>query len=288
MTDLFARLEAENAGYTTSERQIALFLLNNREMIPFETAASIAQRLDMSAVTVGRFCRMLGFRHFRDLKEHLRMSAHLPWLAGEAFQDFLSDFNDSDKRRRTLEREIELLVAVYERSQHKTWTDTVALIARSKRVQIIGFQTERGIAALLTHNLQYVRPGVELIDGASGHFSDVLLEDEKDRCLIIVDVRRYSHISRRLAEKAADAGIPLVIITDTLCDWAPRLTPHVLAADSDGSLFWQSSVPMSALINLLVNDIVGQGGGRDVEERLKRISTLYDDLVGFTHSPRSR
>lgn len=288
MTDLFARLEAENENYTASERQIALFLLNNREMIPFETAASIAQRLNVSAVTVGRFCRMLGFKHFRELKEQLRMSAHLPWLAGQAFQDFLSDFNGSDKRRRTLEREIELLVAVYERSQHKVWADSVALIARSKRVQILGFQTERGIAAILAHNLQYVRPGVELIDGASGHFSDVLLEDPNDRCLVIIDVRRYSNMSRRLAEKAADAGIPLVIITDTLCDWAPRLTANVLAADSDGALFWQSAVPMVGLVNLLVNDVVGHGGGRDVEERLERISALYDDLVGFVRPARSR
>jgi len=288
MTDLFARLEAENENYTASERQIALFLLNNREMIPFETATSIAQRLNVSAVTVGRFCRMLGFKHFRALKEQLRMSAHLPWLAGQAFQDFLSDFNDSDKRRRTLEREIELLVAVYERTQHKVWADSVALIARSRRVQILGFQTERGIAAILAHNLQYVRPGVELIDGASGHFSDVLLEDPGDRCLVVIDVRRYSNMSRRVAEKAADAGIPLVIITDTLCDWAPRLTSNVLAADSDGALFWQSSVPMAALVNLLVNDVVGHGGGRDVEERLERISALYDDLVGFVRPARSR
>jgi DNA-binding MurR/RpiR family transcriptional regulator len=288
MSDLFARLEAENAGYTAAERQIALFLLNNREMIPFETAASIAQRLDVSAVTVGRFCRMLGFKHFRELKEHLRMSAHLPWLAGQAFQDFLSDFTDNDKRRRTLEREIELLVAVYERSQHKAWSDTVALIARSKRVQIVGFQTERGIAAMLAHNLQYVRPGVELIDSASGHFADVLLEHPGDRCLVIVDVRRYSRTSRHLAERAAEVGIPLVIITDTLCDWAPRLTSNVLAADSDGALFWQSSVPMMGLVNLLVNDIVGHGGGRDVEERLERISALYEDFIGFVRPTRMR
>jgi DNA-binding MurR/RpiR family transcriptional regulator len=288
MIDLFARLEAENAGYTAAERQIALFLLNNRETIPFETAASIAQRLNVSAVTVGRFCRMLGFKHFRELKEHLRMSAHLPWLAGQAFQDFLSDFKDSDKRRRTLEREIELLVAVYERSQHRIWADAVALIARSKRVQIVGFQTERGVAALLAHSLQYVRPGVELIDSASGHFADVMLEERNDRCLIIIDVRRYSGKARQLAEKAADAGIPLVVITDTLCDWAPRLTTNVLAADSDGALFWQSSIPMAALVNLLVNDVVGHGGGRDVEERLERISALYEDFVGFVRPTRAR
>ena len=97
MPDIFERLEAENETYTAAERQIALFLLNNRDLIPFETAASIANRLGVSAVTVGRFCRMLGFQHFRDLKEQLRGSANLPWLQGNEFQEFLSDFSDSDK-----------------------------------------------------------------------------------------------------------------------------------------------------------------------------------------------
>ncbi|MGV1682455.1 MurR/RpiR family transcriptional regulator [Sphingopyxis sp. NJF-3] len=288
MADLFARLEAENAQYTAAERQIALFLLNNRELIPFETAASIASRLDVSAVTVGRFCRMLGFKHFRELKEQLRASANLPWLQGSDFQEFLSDFNDSDKRRKTLEREIELMVAVYERSQNKVWREAVSLIANAHHVQIAGFQTERGIAALLAHNLQYVRAGVELVDGSSGHFAEVLLDEGDERCLIIVDIRRYSRQSRLLAEKAHAARIPMVILTDTLCDWAPRLTSHVLTADSDGALFWQSSVPMVALINLLVNDVVGQGGGHQVEARLDRVGQLYDEFTGFVRPSRGK
>ncbi len=288
MLDLFARLEAENASYTAAERQIALFLLNNRELIPFETAASVASRLGVSAVTVGRFSRMLGFKHFRELKEQLRASANLPWLQGADFQEFLSAFQDSDKRRKTLEREIELMVAVYERSQNKVWQDAVGAIARAARVQVVGFQTERGIASLLAHNLQYVRPGVELIDGASGHFANLLIDDPEDRCLIIVDIRRYSRQSRLLAQKAHDIGLPLVILTDTLCDWAPRLTAHVLTADSDGALFWQSSAPMVTLINLLVNDIVGQGGGREVEQRLERVGKLYDEFTGFVRTGRQR
>lgn len=286
--DLFARLEAELQNFTAAERQIALFLLNNRESVPFETASSLATRLGVSAITVGRFCRALGFKHFRELKEHLRGAVSLPWLAGTEFRDFLSSFTDKDKRRRTLEREIEQLVAVYERSQNKAWTDSVALLAKSALVQIIGFQTERGIAALLAHNLQYVRPDVHLVEPSSGHFGEILLNSKKNRCLVIVDVRRYSRQSQLLAQKANEAGIPLVIITDTQCDWAPRYSTNVLTADSDGALFWQSSAAMVVLVNLLVNDVVGHSGGEHVEERLKLISDLYEEFVGFARAPRSK
>jgi DNA-binding MurR/RpiR family transcriptional regulator len=288
VNDLISRLESEQETYTVAEQRIALFLINNRDTLPFETAASIAKHLEISSITVGRFCRMLGYKNFRALKEELRSTASLPWLSGSEFQDFLASFNDNDKRRKTLEREIELLVAVYEKSQSAMWADAVALIARSKTVQIIGFQTEQGIAALLAHALQYIRPGVRLLDQRSGSFADILLEEADGQCLVIVDVRRYSRQSQRLAEKACERGIPLVVITDTYCDWAPRLTKYVLTADNDGSLFWHSSVAMVGLVNLLVNDVVGHGGGIDVEPRLDLISGLYDDFVGFSKSTKGR
>lgn len=283
MANFFERLENELESYTTSERQIALFLLNNRGTIPFETAASIAERLDMSAVTVGRFCRARGFKHFRALKDHLRGSASLPWLAGDDFQNFLSYFKDKDQRRKALERQVELLIAVQERSQNQAWLDSVAILAQSRQVQIIGFQSERGVAAILAHSLQYTRPDVHLVEASSGHFAEILLNDPTDRCLVIIDVRRYSQHSRLLAEKASKAGFSLIVITDTLCDWASKWTPNVLTADCETSLFWSSSVPMMGLVNLLINDVVGYGGGKDVEQRLERISTLYEDFVGFTH-----
>lgn len=65
------------------------------------------------------------------------------------------------------------MTAVYERSRSMVWKDAVALIAGAERVQIVGFQTEQGIAALLAHNLQYARPGIELIDGSPGHFANL-------------------------------------------------------------------------------------------------------------------
>lgn len=286
MSDLLNRLKEEAPTYTQAERQIALFLINNPEMIPFETAASIAKRLDISAVTVGRFCRMLGYKHFKELKENFRSSKNLPWLSGDDFQEFLKG-NDSEKRRKTLEREIELLVGVYERTQNNNWRDAIATIANSKQVQIIGFQTERGLATLLAHQLQYVRSGIELIEGSSGNFVDILLDSPQDRCLIIIDIRRYSSQSQLLARKAKAQGLAVIMITDTLCDWASKITKHVLTADSDGALFWHSSVPMVGLINLLVNDVVSFNGGQDVEQRLEKISQFYEDFTGFVRNSRN-
>ena len=68
----------------------------------------------------------------------------------------------------------------------------------------------------------------------------------------------------------------------------PHYFNSLVMADADGSLFWHSSVPMVALLNLLINDVVGKSGGHDVERRLEQVSTLYDEFTGFVRPGRTR
>lgn len=51
--DLLQRLENSLRDFTPAERAIANFILNNRGGIAFESADSIAEKLDVSSVTVG-------------------------------------------------------------------------------------------------------------------------------------------------------------------------------------------------------------------------------------------
>jgi len=63
-------------NYTSSEQKLATFFLNHLSDVPFETAASIAKRIDVSPMTVGRFIKKLGYTDLRDIKDNLRASTH--------------------------------------------------------------------------------------------------------------------------------------------------------------------------------------------------------------------
>lgn len=77
------RLERFRTQGTASERSVASYMLGNLNSLPFETSASLAAKLGLSETTVGRFCRHLGFRHFKDLKQNLRDDlGDSPWLMG--------------------------------------------------------------------------------------------------------------------------------------------------------------------------------------------------------------
>ena len=285
--DLFAKLEARLESFTPAERQIANHMLANRSELPFETAASLAQKLGVSAVTVGRFCRLLGYNHFRAVKEEMRKSASTaPWLVGAQLAQFVDHYGDKDQVRRGLDLEVTALAEVYGMVDTPAWTAMTQLIVRSELVQIAGFQTERGLALLLANLLQYVREGVELVDASAGNYGDVFARRSKSRCLILLDMRRYSRQSYLLAERAADESIPLVIITDKYCDWGRRFTPHVFSLPSESGQFWSSSVPMACFINLLVTTVVARSG-KAVEKHLEKLSELFEHFTGFVGATKS-
>ncbi|HEY5761117.1 MAG TPA: hypothetical protein VIU34_35085, partial [Steroidobacter sp.] len=149
--DLFAKLEARLEQFTPAERQIANHMLGNRNELPFETADSLAKKLGVSAVTVGRFCRLLGYKHFRAIKEEMRKggTGSAPWLVGDQLVQYMDRFGDQDQLRRSLEMEMAALVEVYGMVDTPAWKAATNLIVKSELVQVAGFQTERGLALLL-------------------------------------------------------------------------------------------------------------------------------------------
>lgn len=285
--DLRQRLAQSASAGTPTERNIASYLLNNLQSLPFETAATIADKIDVSEASIGRFCRSIGYRSLKDLKGGLQADlGDRAWLIGDRLEDFhLRSRKGNGELARALEREMAALVAVYEMAATPEFDRAVQRLARAKSVFVAGFQTERGHAAELVHNLQYLRPGVQLADVAGGHFGEILLSPPADTTLVLIDGRRYSRLTRDLAAAARDAGIAVTLITDPYCDWAHGIVDELFAVPTDLNHFWDTTSAMSSLIGLLVNGVFKELGA-EVEDRMARISAYYGDFIGHTGQSR--
>lgn len=266
------RLNERYEGLTVSERMIAGWLLDNLASVPFETAASIGQRVGVSAMTVARLVKSLGYDNLGALKADLRggMSEGAPWLLAPAG-------TTPDAR---LQAETAAIAGVYRLAETPEWASVVGLLADARHVRVAGYQTERGLAAGFAHHLAYVRPGVAALDTAAG-LHDELLEAGPDDLFVLVDVRRYSRHFRLLAEKVAAAGVPLVVVTDPYCPWARDLTPHILTAEVALGHFWDMNTALASLLNLLVDGVVQRIGPAKVHQRLAALAENYSDFIGF-------
>ena len=267
-----ALLRERYDGFTVSERMIASYLLDNLGSVPFETAASIGARVGVSAMTVGRFLKGLGYARLSALKADMRGSmGEAPWLVQPAAGA------DLDAR---LQAETAALGEVYALARTPCWAAVIDLLASAGQVFVAGFQTERGLAQGFAAHLDYVRPGVRPVDASAGTFSEVL-DAGADDCLVLIDIRRYSQHFRRLAVAANERSIPIVVVTDPYCPWARDLTPHILSAQVSFGHFWDMNSALGSLLNLLVDGVVRAIGEARVHARLATLSGAYDEFVGF-------
>lgn len=267
---------------TKTEKAIASFMLANLNGLPFETAATLAGKVGVSEPSVGRFCRAIGYRHFKDLKADLKADiGDRPWLIGDRLKDYRErSRRGDDELAHGLELEIAALVSNYELAHTKEWKRVVKRLARIPDIYVAGFQTERGLAQYFVNQLQYLRGGVHLLDLAGGNFAEILLADARKMGLVLIEGRRYSRLARLLAAEARAAGIPTTLITDSYCDWGHDLVDEMFVVQTDINQFWDSTAPVASLIALMINSIFNELGP-SVETRMNRVSALYSRFTGY-------
>jgi DNA-binding MurR/RpiR family transcriptional regulator len=273
---------------STSEQAVAAHLAAHPEQLPFETAQTLAKRLGVSAMTVGRTLKALGYRGLGQLRAEMRFEVpegSAPWTKRGASPTLPA--LKSEERLRALRAEVEAIEAVYALSETPAWAEAVVKIASARQVFVAGFGDERGLAILFCDHLGYVRSGVRYLSIENRAFVELAEEAGPDICLVLIDTRRYSRWFRMLAQRSVGLGVPVVIATDAYCRWAARLTPHVLQARTDSGQFWDNHAPISSLLNLLTEDVIDRLGDA-VHSHLNVASEYKASFMGFDREQRER
>ena len=280
-------MQAAETG-SPSMRAIARVMLAQFVDLPFETAATLAAKVQVSEVSIGRFCRAIGFANFKDLKDHLKDDiGDAPWLIKDRLEALRQASDQREERLSAgLKAEMAALVGVYELARTEAWERVATRFATAPRVLVAGFQTERGLAQYFAAQLQYVRPGVHLIDLAAGNFAEVLAETATpdDTCLAIFEARRYSRQALVLTREAMARGIKVSLFTDRYCSWGADHAAEVFMVATEVNQFWDSTAYLAQLGNLMINDIfLARGAG--AEARLNEIARLYGAFTGHVGNP---
>ncbi|MEP7185263.1 MAG: MurR/RpiR family transcriptional regulator [Rhodanobacter sp.] len=276
--DLQRKLKRQWDSFTTSEQKIAAYLQHNISGIPFETAASLGQRVGVSPMTVGRFLRTLGYAGLNELKKDLRGNA--PWLP---LYKNLEHASEADFVAESLQTDIRVLTQAYALARTEAWTSIVKMLVTAERVSVASFHMGRFIGRGFADLLQHVKPRTRFADGADGSYADVLLDSGADSCVVLIDFRRYARHFRLLAEEVAARGIPLVIITDSQCYWARQLTDNVLMLPLDPHRAWHNFGAVTSLLSLLISEVTRVQG--DMFERIGDITALRQQFVGYDEAP---
>jgi len=275
--DLKKKLRSRWHTFTASEQRIAGYLVQNLSGLPFETAASLGQRVGVSAMTVGRFLRKLGYAGLAEMKEELR--GDTAWLK---YYHSPAPAEEPGARDENLEAEIRAVSAIHALARGEEWNAIVRLLASADRVSVASFQLGRFLGLMFATLLQQIRPHVAFASGVDGAYTDVLIDSTEKSCVVLIDERRYSRHFRILAEEVASRGIPLVILTDSECYWARQLTPHVLMLPIQPQRAWHSFTAFGTLFNVLLGAVIRARGSDAVYERIEQITAMRQQFIGFS------
>ena len=284
--NLYPRFEGQLRGamadLSNLEAQVAQYMVLNLGDLSFETGASLASKVGVSEVTVSRLLRRLGYEGMRGLKRELQseFSAQGPLDEGANPMTPVDEpFSD------IIELEVKALRGVYQQVTTPTWHRLVAAILDADRVYVTGFQTVRGIAEDCARRLSLAKSNVRFLSAHDGMLAEWLQTDDSTRvnegdCLIMIDVVPYAREAPVLAEYCKKTGRQLVIVTDELCYWAKNYTDLVVHARSLSGLFLESTVGITAALNLLIHS-VAERNPEETEARLDHWKAMARSLNVF-------
>lgn len=287
--DIQSILRARMNEFSPSEHNLAVYILENVHLLPFETGSSIARAVGVSEMTVTRFVRSLGFESLRDLKNRMRSS--VVEKDGEV-DDYMARFQVRTSRQQELQEslklELDAIVKAYALTSTEQWDEAATLLAKSRNVYALGFQASKGLAMDFASRLLWARPNVLYTDNVTGTFGEILFADPKQSVVVLVDTAAYAARGIKLADKLKELGIPLIIVTDRYSHWGFTYTPLVFEGHTHVQTFWDSTASLGVILNLMIDSVAIKLGPKAKRNfaSMSEMGHLFGEFVGGSYLRR--
>jgi DNA-binding MurR/RpiR family transcriptional regulator len=211
----------EYPGLSPGYQQIARFFTQNPNVIALESINAIAEKSGVHPSSLVRFSQSLGYSGFKELQAvfQTRLATAAP-----GFRERIGAL-DSELSRNVsgnmgllkdiVVRDIASLQGMFEGMTETLLSEAGHLIAEAETIYIAGQLRSEPIAILLRYLLTMLQRRVVLLDPAGGLAQEMALTMGTHDVLVAIAFRHYAKEVVTIAELAANAGVPILSITDS-------------------------------------------------------------------------
>ncbi len=259
---------------TPAERRIAKYLMEHLSELPFESAASLAEKLNLSPMTVGRFLRSLGYRQLSDIREHLREPAETPAaLTATAKEDVKQTPLSS-----LMLQQIQAVQSVYDLAGQPIWNTAINTIAESRSVFIASSAEGFDVCRYFYAKLLECRERVHYLERDGSTYIELMDEDPENTLLILMDCGGNLASIQRLARMAARNGYKTLLITTRFYEWGPDSADICLTIplSQNGG---HSMLQLVAITEFMLHTLAHETGSNR-KQRVKRIVDIQRAING--------
>ncbi len=270
METLFEKFNNSLKSGTPAEKRLARYYMEHPGDISYETAASVADRLDLSPMTVGRFLRSMNIDpHSAPV---LRNGGGMLKTAerGEAANGFAEPAQRDIAPARDHMDALRQVQAITTGAQ---WRGAVDAMARASEVYVASLGQMLPMAVYLASRLGVVRDGVRNMSGGDGTYLELLGNRRANCLLVIIDDHLSTNRLQRLAIAARHAGHHVVLFTHAALPDMEQVCDYVIHGPMQGATGCLDPVALVALTEAAVAS-VSAAQGPFAAERAGRIAEL--------------
>lgn len=247
-----------------SERRVARAVLADYPRAGLVTSAELATRCGVSAPTVIRFARTLGYSGFPDfqasLRDELSERGESPISRFEKEPQAASSDHGVNAGLATTVDAIRTSLSTIPTEELSAAVDLLTDTRRT--ISAIGGRYSGLIANYFLLHLQQVRPGVKTRDDALSLGGADIIDAGKRDVFVIYDFRRYQINTVERARRLAAAGVDIICITDVWLSPVARVSTVVLPTSVRAAGPFDSAAPAFVLTELLINEVLTSLGDR--------------------------
>ncbi|CAG9296321.1 MurR/RpiR family transcriptional regulator [Celerinatantimonas diazotrophica] len=205
-------------------KQVAQYILDNSNSIPFDTIASIADKASVPPSTLIRFANAFGFDGFNEMKQVFRQNLMEDTVSyTERARLYRQMAGDSKVHETPMEilntfgmvnaKALQQLPGQIDPEQ---LNEAVKLLDESTNIYVIGLRRSFSIASYLTYALRHLERRAFLIDGLGGMFKEQLGMIQPTDVVIAISYSPYSQEVLDLVSLGAKNGAKQIAITDSM------------------------------------------------------------------------
>ena len=260
-------------GFSRGQKGIARYVIDHLEEVGYLSAEELGRKGSTSSSTVVRFAQSLGFAGYPEFQKAARDEHRLGATARPVVHDDQLGFViEEDILTRSLKTDSLSLEETISKNTLERFNRAVQALSGAAQVLVVGLHEAAAVAEHASYVFELLGiPCLAVTDSAESNVARLSRLTEGD-VLVAIGFRRAHSVTISFAEKAAEQGATVIVITDnSLSELAGKGT-LTLYADIDSTFFAHSLVGPVSLVSALAAAVYSRD--RDLYD--SRVRTVRD------------
>lgn len=262
--DLLFLIRDRMASLTRNQRRLAEFILSDQRTVAFSTVQELAQHTAISAASIVRFAKALGFEGYNGLQREMRRRARTDLRGPDRFRQAARvGAGGTGALQAAIAGEMANIAALEDTVDAEAFAAAAGWLAQASAIVVVGTRSAAALADHLGFGLNKAGLAAE-----PARSVDVRAYERIDRldgqgCVFAIGFPRYLAAMAGIIQFAREAGKRVIVLTDS--PFSPFRGDVTLYAPVESASFVAFHAAPLILISALLSEVAAQRPDRTLQ-----------------------